>query len=232
MRTAPAEAAGGAALAAEQQQQHRESGGGARVGLCLLCGLPAAGKSTLGRALSRRLPQRRGWACALLAYDELIPPEAFHTSPSPSVSAARRCYVIACDRGCQATGRARAGPGLLTAGAGPGALSGGDAGRDLPPSSLHSCPAGSRAAASCCSAWRGSCGRCSPGRRCPAPRSRAGRASCAAAAGRGCCPSPMGTPEPPPGRSSSCWMTTSTTRACATRCTSWPANVIIPRSSA
>ncbi|NWY63522.1 PSTK kinase, partial [Erithacus rubecula] len=55
----------------------RGSGGGARVGLCLLCGLPAAGKSTLARGLSRRLPQRPGWACALLAYDELIPPEAF-----------------------------------------------------------------------------------------------------------------------------------------------------------
>ncbi|NXE64273.1 PSTK kinase, partial [Calcarius ornatus] len=64
----------------------RGSGGGARVGLCLLCGLPAAGKSTLGRALSRLLPQRPGWACALLAYDELIPPEVFRTSPSPSLS--------------------------------------------------------------------------------------------------------------------------------------------------
>uniref|UniRef100_A0A8C3N8K9 Uncharacterized protein n=1 Tax=Geospiza parvula TaxID=87175 RepID=A0A8C3N8K9_GEOPR len=85
MRTKPAEAAAPAALAAEQQRQHRESGGGARVGLCLLCGLPAAGKSTLGRALSRRLPQWPGWACALLAYDELIPPEAFRTSPSPSL---------------------------------------------------------------------------------------------------------------------------------------------------
>uniref|UniRef100_A0A8C5UB20 Phosphoseryl-tRNA kinase n=1 Tax=Malurus cyaneus samueli TaxID=2593467 RepID=A0A8C5UB20_9PASS len=51
--------------------------GGARVGLCLLCGLPAAGKSSLARALRRRLPQHPGWACALLAYDELIPPEAF-----------------------------------------------------------------------------------------------------------------------------------------------------------
>ncbi|NXP95994.1 PSTK kinase, partial [Passerina amoena] len=61
---------------------NRGSGGGARVGLCLLCGLPAAGKSTLGRALSRRLPQRPGWACALLAYDELIPPaEAFRSPP-------------------------------------------------------------------------------------------------------------------------------------------------------
>ncbi|NXU00334.1 PSTK kinase, partial [Buphagus erythrorhynchus] len=64
-------------LAEQRQQQQRDSGGGARVGLCLLCGLPAAGKSTLARALSRRLPQRPGWACALLAYDELIPPEAF-----------------------------------------------------------------------------------------------------------------------------------------------------------
>ncbi|NWQ63836.1 PSTK kinase, partial [Neopipo cinnamomea] len=55
-----------------------ESGSGARVGLCLLCGLPAAGKSSLARALRRRLRQRPGWACALLHYDELIPPEVFH----------------------------------------------------------------------------------------------------------------------------------------------------------
>lgn len=97
MRKAPAEAAGAAGLAAaEEQQQQRGSGGGARVGLCLLCGLPAAGKSTLARALSRRLPQRPGWACALLTYDELIPPEAFLPrapgagphEPSPLVSAA------------------------------------------------------------------------------------------------------------------------------------------------
>ncbi|XP_055576081.1 L-seryl-tRNA(Sec) kinase [Falco biarmicus] len=64
-----------AALAAAAER--RGGGGRARVGLCVLGGLPAAGKSTLGRALRRRLPQRRGWACALLAYDELIPPEAF-----------------------------------------------------------------------------------------------------------------------------------------------------------
>ncbi|NXN74000.1 PSTK kinase, partial [Himantopus himantopus] len=43
-------------------------------------GLPAAGKSTLARALRRRLPRRPGWACALLSYDELIPPEAFGPS--------------------------------------------------------------------------------------------------------------------------------------------------------
>ncbi|NXP07828.1 PSTK kinase, partial [Thinocorus orbignyianus] len=52
-------------------------GGRCRVCLCLLCGLPAAGKSTLGRALRRRLPRRPGWACALFSYDQLIPPEAF-----------------------------------------------------------------------------------------------------------------------------------------------------------
>lgn len=95
MRTAPAEAAEAAAAAALAEQQKRGNGGRARVGLCLLCGLPAAGKSTLARALSRRLPQRPGWACALLAYDELIPPEAFRPrapgagphEPSPLVSA-------------------------------------------------------------------------------------------------------------------------------------------------
>ncbi|NWS96187.1 PSTK kinase, partial [Mionectes macconnelli] len=65
------------------------------VGLCLLCGLPAAGKSSLARALRRRLRQRPGWACALLHYDELIPPEVFRPrapgagppEPLPLVSA-------------------------------------------------------------------------------------------------------------------------------------------------
>lgn len=127
MRTAPAEAAGPAALAAEQQQQHRGSGGGARVGLCLLCGLPAAGKSTLGRALSRRLPQRPGWACALLAYDELIPPEAFRTSPSPLVSAAALigrggCAAVTSWRATAvARQRDAAGPGAVSPHVGPGA---------------------------------------------------------------------------------------------------------------
>lgn len=85
--------AGAAALPAEEQQPGGT--GRARVGLCVLCGLPAAGKSTLARALRRRLPQRPGWACALLTYDELIPPEAFgpreaeveSTGPPPLVSA-------------------------------------------------------------------------------------------------------------------------------------------------
>ncbi|KAM9233099.1 LOW QUALITY PROTEIN: L-seryl-tRNA(Sec) kinase [Leptosomus discolor] len=65
------------AAAAAAEEQAGGGGGRARVGLCLLCGLPAAGKSTLALALRRRLPQRPGWACALIDYDELIPPEAF-----------------------------------------------------------------------------------------------------------------------------------------------------------
>ncbi|XP_074963585.1 L-seryl-tRNA(Sec) kinase isoform X1 [Phalacrocorax aristotelis] len=63
-----------AALAAAEE---RRGGGCGRVGLCVLSGLPAAGKSTLARALRQRLPQCSGWACALLSYDELIPPQAF-----------------------------------------------------------------------------------------------------------------------------------------------------------
>ncbi|NXP55223.1 PSTK kinase, partial [Heliornis fulica] len=58
-----------------------------RVGLCVLCGLPAAGKSHLARTLRRRLTHSLGWACALLTYDELIPPEAFgphETEAEPS----------------------------------------------------------------------------------------------------------------------------------------------------
>ncbi|NXO61072.1 PSTK kinase, partial [Aramus guarauna] len=43
-------------------EKERGGAGRTRVGLCVLCGLPAAGKSTLARALRRRLPHRPGWA--------------------------------------------------------------------------------------------------------------------------------------------------------------------------
>ncbi|XP_051472664.1 L-seryl-tRNA(Sec) kinase [Apus apus] len=56
--------------------------GRARVGLCLLCGLPAAGKTSLARGLCRRLPRRAGWTCARLAYDQLIPAEACAPRPA------------------------------------------------------------------------------------------------------------------------------------------------------
>ncbi|KAM4851953.1 L-seryl-tRNA(Sec) kinase isoform 1-T1 [Thomomys bottae] len=43
------------------------------LGLCVLCGLPAAGKSTFARALARRLQQERGWAVGVLSYDDVLP---------------------------------------------------------------------------------------------------------------------------------------------------------------
>uniref|UniRef100_A0A669PWB2 Phosphoseryl-tRNA kinase n=1 Tax=Phasianus colchicus TaxID=9054 RepID=A0A669PWB2_PHACC len=57
---------------------------GGRVVLCVLCGLPAAGKSTLARALRRQLPLRQGWDCALLVYDDLIPEEAWGRGANPA----------------------------------------------------------------------------------------------------------------------------------------------------
>lgn len=63
------------------------SEGPREVGLCLLCGLPAAGKSTLARALSHRLRQERGWAVGVITYDDVMP-DAFleQASARPLVS--------------------------------------------------------------------------------------------------------------------------------------------------
>ncbi|XP_048959225.1 L-seryl-tRNA(Sec) kinase isoform X1 [Canis lupus dingo] len=44
-----------------------------RIGLCLVCGLPAAGKSTLARGLRHRLRQEQGWAVGVVAYDDVMP---------------------------------------------------------------------------------------------------------------------------------------------------------------
>lgn len=46
--------------------------------LCVLCGLPAAGKSSLARELVGATAQR-GWRAAVVPYDDLIPEEAFRT---------------------------------------------------------------------------------------------------------------------------------------------------------
>ncbi|XP_071071741.1 L-seryl-tRNA(Sec) kinase isoform X2 [Dasypus novemcinctus] len=44
-----------------------------KLGLCVLSGLPAAGKSTFARALGHRLRQERGWAVGVVAYDDVMP---------------------------------------------------------------------------------------------------------------------------------------------------------------
>lgn len=50
----------------------------APVCLCVLCGLPAAGKSTLAREVVRTLALS-GWRSAVVPYDNLIPDHAFQT---------------------------------------------------------------------------------------------------------------------------------------------------------
>lgn len=48
-----------------------------RICLCVLCGLPAAGKSTLAQAVTSHTAQR-GWRSVVISYDDLIPGEAFN----------------------------------------------------------------------------------------------------------------------------------------------------------
>uniref|UniRef100_A0AAZ3QGQ1 L-seryl-tRNA(Sec) kinase n=1 Tax=Oncorhynchus tshawytscha TaxID=74940 RepID=A0AAZ3QGQ1_ONCTS len=48
-----------------------------RICLCVLCGLPAAGKSTLAQAVNSHSAQR-GWRSAVISYDDLIPGDAFN----------------------------------------------------------------------------------------------------------------------------------------------------------
>lgn len=46
--------------------------------LCVLCGLPAAGKSTLARRIVGTAAEL-GWRAAVVPYDDLIPEQAFHS---------------------------------------------------------------------------------------------------------------------------------------------------------
>lgn len=46
--------------------------------LCVLCGLPAAGKSTLARKVLSTAAQH-GWRATVVSYDDLIPEHAFQT---------------------------------------------------------------------------------------------------------------------------------------------------------
>lgn len=61
-----------------------------KLALCVLCGLPAAGKSTFARALALRLRQERGWAVGVLSYDDVLPPALpDDVSTQPRVSTGR-----------------------------------------------------------------------------------------------------------------------------------------------
>uniref|UniRef100_A0A8D0BL59 Phosphoseryl-tRNA kinase n=1 Tax=Salvator merianae TaxID=96440 RepID=A0A8D0BL59_SALMN len=64
--------------------QQRGNASGLQLALCVLCGLPGAGKTTAAQALSRFLRKSHGWKCVLLSYDDLIPLEAFSQSEASS----------------------------------------------------------------------------------------------------------------------------------------------------
>lgn len=72
-----------------------------KLGLCVLCGLPAAGKSTFARALSHQLRRERGWAVGVVAYDDIMP-DAFleEASARPLVSTRGRGLDFANGRKC------------------------------------------------------------------------------------------------------------------------------------
>uniref|UniRef100_A0A8P0SHJ4 Phosphoseryl-tRNA kinase n=2 Tax=Canis lupus TaxID=9612 RepID=A0A8P0SHJ4_CANLF len=83
-----------------------------RIGLCLVCGLPAAGKSTLARGLRHRLRQEQGWAVGVVAYDDVMPDaflEEASARPLPSQWKLLRqellkyleCFLMAVINGCQ-----------------------------------------------------------------------------------------------------------------------------------
>ncbi|XP_038613600.1 L-seryl-tRNA(Sec) kinase isoform X2 [Tachyglossus aculeatus] len=69
-----------------------EEAGGASVqgALCLLCGLPAAGKSTLARSLRDGLRRGRGWSCVVITYDDVIPEDFLQGGAARSLSPWKR----------------------------------------------------------------------------------------------------------------------------------------------
>ncbi|XP_028937355.1 L-seryl-tRNA(Sec) kinase isoform X2 [Ornithorhynchus anatinus] len=75
---------GGAAAAAEGHEQPPP------LGLCVLCGLPAAGKSTLARALRDGLRRGRGWGCVVITYDDVIPEDFLQGGAAHSSSPWKR----------------------------------------------------------------------------------------------------------------------------------------------
>lgn len=83
-----------------------------RLGLCVLCGLPAAGKSTLARALSHQLRRERRWAVGVVAYDDVMP-DAF-------LEAAAAGPLVSARGGGASAGALGQAPALLQAGGNPG----------------------------------------------------------------------------------------------------------------
>uniref|UniRef100_A0A8D2BR87 Phosphoseryl-tRNA kinase n=1 Tax=Sus scrofa TaxID=9823 RepID=A0A8D2BR87_PIG len=88
------------------------SEGSQNLGLCVLCGLPAAGKSTFARALRHRLQLEQGWAVGVVAYDDVMPNvflEEVTARPLPSQWKLLRqellkyleCFLLAVITGCQ-----------------------------------------------------------------------------------------------------------------------------------
>ncbi|XP_076982431.1 L-seryl-tRNA(Sec) kinase isoform X2 [Tamandua tetradactyla] len=74
-------------MKASEDDGGRASQGLQKLGLCVLCGLPAAGKSTFARALGHRLRQERNWAVGIIAYDDVMPdafPDEASARPLPS----------------------------------------------------------------------------------------------------------------------------------------------------
>lgn len=59
------------------------SEGPRKLGLCVLCGLPAAGKSTFARVLSHRLRQEGRWAVGVVAYDDVMPDAFIKEASAP-----------------------------------------------------------------------------------------------------------------------------------------------------
>lgn len=49
------------------------------VCVCVLCGLPASGKSSLAQKVSAQI-QKQGWGTFILSYDRLITEDAFDFS--------------------------------------------------------------------------------------------------------------------------------------------------------
>ena len=76
------------------------SEGPQKLVLCVLCGLPAAGKSTFAGALRHWLQQELRWAVGIVAYDDVMPEAALEkASASPLVStegAGRRPELLSC----------------------------------------------------------------------------------------------------------------------------------------